>query len=93
MAASAEVSKEREGHLCDGFLDRLSGLINKENVHLILSEQDGMLETLEVANEKLSHLNALSEKCFDLHVAEFRTYTQTLTSMKRELDSVFRRIR
>ena len=42
MAANAEGSKERAGHLCDGFLDRLSGLINKENVHLILSEQDGM---------------------------------------------------
>ena len=51
------------------------------------------LETLEVANEKLSNLNALSEKCFDLHVAEFRSYTQTLSGMKRELDSVFRRIR
>ena len=51
------------------------------------------LETLEVANEKLSSLNNFSEKCFGLHVAEFRTYTQTLTNMKKDLDSVFRRIR
>ena len=51
------------------------------------------LETLEVANEKLSSLNNLSEKSFALHVAEFRTYTQTLVNMKKEIDSVFRRIR
>lgn len=30
------------GHLCDGFLDKLSGLINKDNVDLILSEQEDM---------------------------------------------------
>lgn len=51
------------------------------------------LETLEVANEKLSSLNNLSEKSFTLHAANLRTYTQTLGNMKKELDSVFRRIR
>ena len=51
------------------------------------------LETLEVANEKLSSLNTLSAKSYALHVANFRTYTQSLVAMKRDLDSVFRRIR
>ena len=46
-----------------------------------------------MANEKLSSLNNLSEKSFALHVADFRAYTQTLSNMKRDLDSVFRRIR
>ena len=51
------------------------------------------LETLEVANEKLSSLNNLSEKSFALHAADFRSYTRTVGNMKKELDSVFRRIR
>lgn len=92
-----EEKEEEDGNesrrLCDGFLDRLSGLMNKENADLILSEQDNMLETLEVANEKLSKLNSLSENSYELCAAEFRRYTQTLTGMKRDLDSVFRRIR
>lgn len=51
------------------------------------------LETLEVANEKLSSLNSLSEKSFALHAADFRSHTRTIANMKKELDSVFRRIR
>lgn len=45
MAAGGEIGRRgKEGgeRLCDEFLDRLSGLINKENVDLILSEQEGM---------------------------------------------------
>ena len=30
------------GRLCDGFLDRLSGLINRDNVNLVLAEQETM---------------------------------------------------
>ena len=59
----------------------------------ILHYERSRLETLEVANEKLSSLNNLSEKSFALHAADLRTYTQTLCGMKKELDSVFRRIR
>ena len=51
------------------------------------------LETLEIANEKLSGLNALSEGNFQRMSQEFRQNTQTLAGVKRELDSVFRRIR
>ena len=53
----------------------------------------GRMETLEVANAKLSSLNDFSEKRFELYAGDFHKYTQTLTNMKRELDSVFRRIR
>ena len=33
---------EGKGHLSDAFLDKLAGLINKDNVNLILSEQEAM---------------------------------------------------
>ena len=46
-----------------------------------------------MANEKLLNLNRFSEKSFEMYVAEFRGYTQSLATMKRELDSIFRRIR
>ena len=35
-------SESARGRLCDGFLDRLSGLINRDNVDLILTEQESM---------------------------------------------------
>ena len=51
------------------------------------------LGTLEVANEKLSNLNSLSEENYQRVSQEFRQNTRTLSDVKRELDSVFRRIR
>lgn len=46
MASSGEEGFTGGGgegeHLCDGFLHKLSGLINKDNVDLILSEQESM---------------------------------------------------
>lgn len=51
------------------------------------------LGTLEVANEKLSNLNSLSEENYQRMSQEFRQNTRTLAEVKRELDSVFRRIR
>lgn len=51
------------------------------------------LGTLEIANEKLSNLNSLSEENYQRMSQEFRQNTRTLAEVKRELDSVFRRIR
>ena len=48
---------------------------------------------MEVANEKLGSLNNISEGNYFKMSVELRQSTRTLVSMKRELDSVFRRIR
>lgn len=41
--AAAEGGGEEESvYMCDGFLHKLSGLINKDNVNLVLSEQEAM---------------------------------------------------
>lgn len=59
----------------------------------MLCESPCRLKVLEVANEKLSSLNLISEQNFLDQAAEFRHNTRTLIAMKRELDSTFRRIR
>ena len=51
------------------------------------------LGTLEVANEKLASLNSISEQNFQIMSADFKDNTRTLMNMKKQLDSVFRRIR
>ena len=48
---------------------------------------------MEISNEKLASLNDISERNVQAMSAEFRHHTQTLVSMKRQLDSCFRRIR
>lgn len=48
---------------------------------------------MEVSNEKLASLNNISEQTFVATCQEFRQHTQTLLTMKKQLDSCFRRIR
>lgn len=48
---------------------------------------------MEISNEKLASLNNISESKFQAMSAEFRHHTQTLLTMKKQLDSCFRRIR
>lgn len=48
---------------------------------------------MEITNEKLASLNQISEKKFQSMSLEFRQHTQTLLTMKKQLDSCFRRIR
>lgn len=51
------------------------------------------LTTLEVANEKIASLNEISERNYLSQSEEFRQNIRMLGNMKKELDSVFRRIR
>ena len=48
---------------------------------------------MEVANEKISSLNEISERNYLSQAEEFRRNIRLLANMKKELDSVFRRIR
>ena len=48
---------------------------------------------MEIANEKISSLNEISERNYQSHAEEFRRNIRLLATMKKELDSVFRRIR
>ena len=65
-------------------------------VHVHVSINYNMLfrlTTLEVANEKISSLNQISERNYFTQSEEFGRNIRLLGNMKKELDSVFRRIR
>ena len=48
---------------------------------------------MEISNEKLASLNNISEQNYAAMSQEFRQQTHSLLTMKKQLDSCFRRIR
>ena len=79
--------------LGDLFMERFTDLVHHENIQAIRETQSQMLHTLELSNSKLSSLNDISEKTFERNVFEFRQNIKMLQDMKKQLDSIFRRIR
>ena len=75
------------------FLDRLAAMMHHGNISEVIKEQEKMLLTLEVSNEKLTSLNNVSEARFRQLSGNFVQSTKRLADMKKELDTVFRRIR
>ncbi|XP_064390549.1 kxDL motif-containing protein 1-like isoform X2 [Halichondria panicea] len=51
------------------------------------------MSVFEVTNEKLASVNRISERSYFNTSVELRQTTKTLVTMKKELDSIFRRIR
>ncbi|XP_071479398.1 kxDL motif-containing protein 1-like [Diadema antillarum] len=77
----------------DAFVDSLLSMVNHEDLLAILSAQSQMLVRFEKTNEMLSNFNRLSAKRYEKTVEQFKEHTDTLLKMKKDLDSVFRRIR
>ena len=75
------------------FLEKLTDLMHHDNVVSIRQEQSQMMRHLEVANWKLASLNEISETTFNKCATDFRHHTKMLQDMKKQLDSIFRRIR
>ena len=85
--------REQLPQLGDLFVDRFTDLINHEHVRDIRETQSQMLHTLELSNSKLASLNNISEKTYEKTVSQFRHNIKMLQDMKKQLDSIFRRIR
>lgn len=51
------------------------------------------LSRYEKTNEMLINFNLLSSSRYEVTVKEFQNHTQLLSDMKRDLDSIFKRIR
>ncbi|XP_003724305.1 kxDL motif-containing protein 1 [Strongylocentrotus purpuratus] len=77
----------------DAFLDSLLSMVNQEDMIAILKAQSQMLDRFEKTNEMLSNFNRLSSKRYEKTFEQFKEHTETLLTMKKDLDSVFRRIR
>ena len=88
-----EESTEKSASDGTAFVERLNGMVNHEDINSILELQGVMLQRFEKSNTQLDRLNDFSRQRYLETVEQFRRYTHILIKMKRNLDSVFRRIK
>ncbi|CAG2240966.1 BORCS4 [Mytilus edulis] len=67
--------------------------VNRSDIEAMVQVQRDMLSRYEKTNEMLINFNLLSLSRFEATSQEFKKHTQVLYEMKKDLDSVFRRIR
>ncbi|XP_061750197.1 kxDL motif-containing protein 1 [Nerophis ophidion] len=75
------------------FCSRMLSMVNSEDVNAIIQAQRHMLDRFEKTNEMLINFNGLSDVRLQQMNERFLLHTRTLVEMKKDLDSVFRRIR
>ncbi|XP_059917346.1 kxDL motif-containing protein 1 [Gadus macrocephalus] len=75
------------------FCDRMLSMVNSEDVNAIIQAQRHMLDRFEKTNEMLINFNGLSNVRLQQMNEHFLVHTRTLVEMKKDLDSIFRRIR
>ncbi|XP_023619758.1 kxDL motif-containing protein 1 isoform X3 [Myotis lucifugus] len=75
------------------FCSRILSMVNVDDVNAIILAQKNMLDRFEKTNEMLVNFNNLSNARLQQMSERFLHHTRTLTEMKRDLDSIFRRIR
>ncbi|BFY98292.1 hypothetical protein BsWGS_01332 [Bradybaena similaris] len=75
------------------FAASLMEQVNREDVASMVYIQRDMLSRFEKTNEMLINFNILSANRFDATVKDFQKHTQLLFDMKKDLDTVFKRIR
>ncbi|XP_062967846.1 kxDL motif-containing protein 1 isoform X1 [Cynocephalus volans] len=75
------------------FCSRILSMVNTDDVNAIILAQKNMLDRFEKTNEMLLNFNSLSSARLQQMSERFLHHTRTLVEMKRDLDSIFRRIR
>ncbi|XP_075997928.1 kxDL motif-containing protein 1 [Genypterus blacodes] len=75
------------------FCNRMLSMVNSEDVNAIIQAQRHMLDRFEKTNEMLINFNGLSNVRLQQMNERFLLHTRTLVEMKKDLDSIFRRIR
>ncbi|XP_018923741.1 kxDL motif-containing protein 1-like [Cyprinus carpio] len=75
------------------FCNRMLSMVNSEDVNAIIQAQKHMLDRFEKTNEMLINFNGLSNVRLQQMNERFLMHTRTLIEMKKDLDSIFRRIR
>lgn len=75
------------------FCNRMLSMVNCEDVNAIIQAQRHMLDRFEKTNEMLINFNGLSNVRLQQMNERFLLHTRTLVEMKKDLDSIFRRIR
>ncbi|KAM8765463.1 kxDL motif-containing protein 1 isoform 1-T2 [Rhynchonycteris naso] len=75
------------------FCSRILSMVNVDDINAIILAQKNMLDRFEKTNEMLVNFNNLSSVRLQQMSERFVHHTRTLVEMKRDLDSIFRRIR
>ncbi|KAH3843008.1 kxDL motif-containing protein 1-like [Dreissena polymorpha] len=75
------------------FAAALIGQVDNDSVKNMVVVQRDMLSRFEKTNEMLINFNILSSNRFSITSSQFRRHTQLLYDMKKDLDSIFKRIR
>ena len=71
----------------------MAGLVNQEDVELMVRAQRKVLHRFEKTNEMLSNVNRLSATRLATGQREFKAHTENILEMKKDLESIFNRIR
>ncbi|XP_069783897.1 kxDL motif-containing protein 1 isoform X2 [Narcine bancroftii] len=75
------------------FCSRMLSMVNREDVNAIVQAQRHMLDRFEKTNEMLLNFNNLSNVRLNQMTERYLHHTRALVEMKKDLDSIFRRIR
>ncbi|XP_049643692.1 kxDL motif-containing protein 1 isoform X2 [Suncus etruscus] len=75
------------------FCSRILSMVNAEDVNAIILAQKNMLDRFEKTNEMLVNFNSLSSARLQHMSERFLQHTRVLVELRRDLDSIFRRIR
>jgi len=70
----------------------IAGVINQKDVELIVRAQKKMLQRFEKTNEMLTNVNSLSATRLERAQADFKKHSQTVDTMKKDLEYIFKKI-
>ena len=71
----------------------LAGVVNQGDVELVIRAQKKMLQRFEKTNEMLTNVNSLAGQRLERASGDFKKHSACLSELKRDLESVFKRIR
>ncbi|KAL4227990.1 KxDL motif-containing protein 1 [Mactra antiquata] len=91
MLSPSSSGEEYDG--AETFAAALMDQVDKDSVNNMVSVQREMLSRFEKTNEMLINFNILSGNRYTVTSQHFRQHTQLMYDMKRDLDSIFKRIR
>ena len=91
LIQTSEMIPTRIEHISS--LERSLSLINQKDIEIIHFTQRHILDQLERSNAKLAQVNKFSIHRFIKLGPQIKRHTRTLVDTKKELDSIFRRIR
>ncbi|CAG9860316.1 unnamed protein product [Phyllotreta striolata] len=75
------------------FIQGLAGIVDQQDVELMIRAQKQMLQRFEKTNEMLTNCNALSASRLKSVGPEFKKHVQLLLETRKDLEYVFKKIR